>query len=63
MIASIVSMLSGFLTKELILGIFKEVFLELILDIIDEYVESTENEYDDKLSANFREFLERRDEE
>lgn len=61
MMATIVKFLGGFLTKELLTAIFKEVILEFAMDLLKEFVESTENEYDDKLVEKFQEFLDARE--
>lgn len=61
MLATIVRFLGGWVSKELILEIFKDVVLEFAVDVLGEFVKSTENDYDDKLLEKFKEFLDERD--
>ena len=61
MLATIVRFLGGWVSKELILEIFKDVVLGFAVDVLGEFVKSTENDYDDKLLEKFKEFLDERD--
>lgn len=61
MFSTVLSFLGGFITKEFLISMFKEVVLELILDMVDEFVADSENTYDDKLAEKFREFVDNRD--
>lgn len=59
MLATIATFLGSLVTKEFLISVFKDVFMEVALDLVDEYVADTENPYDDKLAESFREFVER----
>jgi hypothetical protein len=61
MAATIIAFLGSYISKEFLISIFKEVFLEVAIDYLDEFVADTKNPYDDKLAATFREFIEDRD--
>jgi hypothetical protein len=61
MFTSILTFFGGFITKEFIFSIFKDVILEVVLDEVDEFVADTKNPYDDQLADKFREFIDNRD--
>lgn len=61
MLASVVKFLGGWISKEVLVELFKDVVLEFAVDLLKDFVKSTENEYDDKLLEKFEEFLEERD--
>lgn len=57
MASIILNLIKGWVTKELLLSIFKDVILETTLDFVTDFVKKTENPYDDKLIENLKEFL------
>lgn len=61
MLASVVKFLGGLISREVLVELFKDVVLEFAMDLLKEFVASTENDYDDKLLAKFDEFLAERD--
>jgi hypothetical protein len=61
MLATIVKFIGGMVSKEVIVDIFKEVLMEFAVDLLSEFVKSTENKYDDQLLEKFKEFLDNRE--
>lgn len=61
MLAAIVKFVGGMVSKEVIVDIFKEVIMEFAVDLLSEFVKSTENKYDDQLLEKFKEFLDNRE--
>ena len=59
MVQLVLTLLKGWVTKELLLEVFKEVVLETTLDIVEDFAKDSANPYDDKLVSNLKEFLEK----
>jgi hypothetical protein len=55
----VLKMLSGFVTKEVLLTIFKEVFAEAAIEVMEKFAKDSENPYDDMLVKHFKEYLEK----
>lgn len=54
----ILNLIKGFVTKELLMVVFREVILETLLDVVQDFVAKSENKYDDALLENLRAYLE-----
>ena len=60
MVGFILGLIKSFVTKELLIAIFKEVFLEAIVDELKEFVKDTNNDFDDKLVDSFEKYLDKK---
>ena len=61
MLTTVLRFLGSWITKDLLIAIFKEVILEFAMDLVKEFVEDSANPYDDKLYEKFEEFLDERE--
>lgn len=59
MTSIILNLIKGFVTKELLLAIFRDIVLETVIDIVSDYAKTTTNPYDDQLVANLKAFIEK----
>lgn len=53
MIAFVLGLFKSYITKELLVSLFKEVLVEFALEEIEKFAKDTENTYDDNLVKKF----------
>lgn len=53
MVAFVLGLFKSYITKELLVSLFKEVLVEFALEEIEKFAKDTENTYDDNLVKKF----------
>jgi hypothetical protein len=57
MIKMILSALKSMITQELLLSLFKDVFMDYLMSEMEAFVKDTETSADDKLLAEFKDWV------